>query len=114
MTTRFAQAETRSDHASMVMLLASGAHSWRGILERSNRMDYLGLIQWPAMAVTVIAAWFVSSRTKTRRGVGFWCFLASNVLWTLWGWHTDAYALIVLQVCLAAMNIRGARKNEAA
>ena len=75
-------------------------------------MDYIGLVQWPAMLVTVIAAWYVSSRTKTRRGVGFWCFLASNVLWIIWGWHTDAYALIVLQVCLAAMNIRGARNSQ--
>lgn len=46
-------------------------------------MDYLGLVQWPAMVVTVIAAWYVSSRTKTRLGVGFWCFLASNVLWIM-------------------------------
>lgn len=77
-------------------------------------MDYLDLIQWPAMAVTVIAAWYVSSRARTRRGIGFWCFLASNVLWIVWGLHTHAYALIVLQLCLAGMNIRGARKNEAA
>lgn len=76
-------------------------------------MDFLDLVQWPAMAVTVIAAWFVSARTKSRRGVGFWCFLASNVLWIVWGWHTSAYALIILQVALAAMNIRGAYKNEA-
>lgn len=76
-------------------------------------MNLIDLVQWPAMAVTVIAAWFVSARTKARRGVGFWCFLASNVLWIVWGWHTSAYALIILQVALAAMNIRGAYKNEA-
>lgn len=76
-------------------------------------MDFLDLVQWPAMAVTVIAAWFVSARSKNRRGTGFWCFLASNALWIVWGWHTSAYALIVLQVALAAMNIRGARKNDA-
>lgn len=77
-------------------------------------MDYLDLLQWPAMVVTVIAAWYVSSRARTRRGIDFWCFLASNVLWIIWGWHTHAYALIVLQLCLAGMNIRGARKDEAA
>ncbi len=76
-------------------------------------MDYVDLLQWPAMVVTVIAAWFVASKTETRRGIGFWCFLASNVLWVIWGWHTAAYALVVLQVCLAAMNIRGALKNDA-
>ena len=44
-------------------------------------VDYLDLVQWPAMAITVIAAWFTSSRIKGRRGIGFWCFLGSNVLW---------------------------------
>lgn len=76
-------------------------------------MDYIDLIQWPAMIVTVAAAWHVSSRSKSKRGVGFWCFLASNVLWIVWGWHSHAHALIVLQLCLAAMNVRGAKKNDA-
>ena len=69
-------------------------------------------LQWPAMVVTVAAAWLVASQSKTKRAIGFWAFLASNVLWIAWGWHAHAYALIVLQVCLAALNIRGARKNE--
>jgi hypothetical protein len=77
-------------------------------------MDWLDLVQWPAMAVTVLAAWLVGSNSKRRRQVGFWSFLASNVLWVLWGWHTDAYALIALQVCLAALNIRGVKKAEPA
>jgi hypothetical protein len=34
------------------------------------------------------------------------------VLWVAWGWHAAAYALIVLQVALAALNIRGAYKND--
>jgi hypothetical protein len=74
-------------------------------------MSYLDLIQWPAMLVTVVAAWFVSSTQRVRRKIGFWLFLVSNVLWTTWGIHTQAYALIVLQACLAIMNIRGERKN---
>ena len=75
-------------------------------------MDWLDLLQWPAMAVTVLAAWLVASRSARRRTVGFWAFLASNVLWVIWGWHDDAYALIVLQVALAALNIRGVLKND--
>jgi hypothetical protein len=75
-------------------------------------MDWLDLIQWPAMLVTVIAAWLVASLSKRKREVGFWCFLASNVLWVIWGWHADAYALIVLQMALAGLNIRGAWKND--
>jgi hypothetical protein len=77
-------------------------------------VDWLDLVQWPAMAVTVLAAWLVASNAKRRRQVGFWAFIVSNVLWIAWGWHTDAYALIALQVCLAALNIRGARKAEPA
>ncbi len=68
-------------------------------------------VQWPAMAITVAAAWFVASRHKRRRSIGFWLFLVSNVVWVVWGLHSHAYALIVLQVCLAAMNIRGAAKT---
>ena len=41
-------------------------------------------------------------------------FLGSNLLWVAWGWHTSAHALIVLQVALALMNIRGLRKTEQA
>ena len=36
----------------------------------------------------------------------------SNLLWCIWGWYAGAWALIVLQVCLAALNIRGVKKNH--
>ena len=75
-------------------------------------MDWIDLTQWPAMAVTVLAAWLVASQSPRRRTIGFWAFLASNVLWVLWGWHDGAYALIALQVALAALNIRGVFKND--
>ena len=74
-------------------------------------MAALDLIQWPAMVVTVVAAWYVASTQRSRRKAGFWLFLVSNVLWVIWGLHTHAYALVALQFCLAAMNIRGERKN---
>ena len=75
-------------------------------------MAMLDLIQWPAMVVTVIAAWMVGSQRKFKRNWGFWLFLLSNVLWIVWGWQDRAYALIVLQLCLAFINIRGALKNR--
>ena len=75
-------------------------------------MDYLDLLQWPAMAVTVIAAWLVASTNPHKRVVGFWCFLASNILWVAWGLHDRAYALVGLQFFLAALNGRGIYKNE--
>jgi hypothetical protein len=74
--------------------------------------QWLDLVQWPAMLVTVLAAWLVASNSKTRRNFGFWVFLGSNVLWMVWGWHAGAYALIALQVALAALNIRGVFKTE--
>ena len=64
------------------------------------------------MVVTIIGAWLVASRSKRRRTIGFWVFLASNVLWSVWGWHTRAYALIILQVFLAATNARGVYRND--
>lgn len=72
----------------------------------------LDLLQWPAMAVTLVAAWLVGSRTRRRRVVGFWCFVASNLLWVGWGWHAHAWALIALQAGLFTLNLRGVSKNE--
>jgi hypothetical protein len=75
-------------------------------------MDYVNLLQWPAMVVTVAAAWLVASRVAHKRAIGFWCFLASNVLWVVWGVHDGAWAVVVLQFFLAGLNIRGVYKNE--
>ena len=75
-------------------------------------MDYLDLLQWPAMAATVVAAWLVASRNPHKRAIGFGGFLASNALWVAWGLHDHAYALVALQFFLAATNARGVYKNE--
>lgn len=64
------------------------------------------------MLMTVASAWLVGSQSKLRRRIGFWSFLVSNVLWLVWGWNSAAWALVVLQLALAALNIRGARKNQ--
>jgi hypothetical protein len=76
-------------------------------------MDWIDLIQWPAMAVTVVAAWLIASQRKFKRNWAFWLFLLSNLLWIVWGWHDRAYALIFLQLCLGFLNIRGAMKTHA-
>lgn len=76
-------------------------------------MDYLHQLQWLAMLVTIAAAWLIGSRSKRKRQTGFWLFLVSNALWITWGWYDRAYALVVLQVALAMLNIRGAYKNDA-
>ena len=69
-------------------------------------------LQWPAMAVTLLSAWLVAAQSKIGRQWGFWLFLLSNALWICWGWYDHAYALIVLQIGLALLNIRGVAKNE--
>jgi len=35
-------------------------------------------------------------------------------MWAAWGWHDGAWALVALQVALAAMNIRGVHRTESA
>ena len=72
----------------------------------------IDLLQWPAMLVTVAAAWLVGAQSKKKRTIGFWVFLLSNVLWSVWGWSQGAYALLVLQIFLAVTNIRGVRTND--
>ncbi|WP_236695838.1 MULTISPECIES: hypothetical protein [Pseudomonas] len=74
-------------------------------------MAYLDWVQWPAMLVTVLAAWLIGSQRSGRRMIGFVCFSLSNVLWVIWGAYAEAFALIALQVCLFLMNLRGFRKN---
>lgn len=73
--------------------------------------EMLNLVQWPAMATTLLSAWLVASQAKHKRGLGFWIFILSNILWILWGWHVGAIALVIMQIGLLLLNIRGAFKN---
>lgn len=75
--------------------------------------DVIELLQWPAMAVTLYAAYLVASKKSRRRIAGFWMFILSNVLWITWGVHDQAWALIALQAGLFATNVRGIVRNEA-
>ncbi len=88
-------------------LASSRRHPCASMFDNATLLDAL---QWPAMAVTVVASWLVGSTKSPRRKLGFWIFLASNALWIAWGCHAAAWALVVLQVCLATMNIRGCAK----
>lgn len=75
-------------------------------------MQLIDSVQWVAFAASVTAAWLVASTNVRRRKVGFWVFMASNLLWIAWGLHAHAIALIALQVCLALMNLRGLSNNQ--
>jgi hypothetical protein len=76
--------------------------------------DWLAWLQWPAMAASLLAAWLVASTVARRRQTGFWVFLASNAMWIAWGWQDGAWALVALNGCLAATNVRGIVKNDKA
>lgn len=75
-------------------------------------MDWIDLLQWPAFATSVAAAWLVGSDKERFRFWGFWTFLVSNCLWVIWGVQEHAWALVGLQFCLALMNIRGLKKAD--
>jgi hypothetical protein len=72
----------------------------------------IDLLQWPAMLASLVAAWLTASPEQHKRNLGFWAYLISNVLWIVWGWHDGSYAVALLQIGLAALNIRGVYKTE--
>ena len=73
---------------------------------------FLDFLQWPAMAVTLFAAYLIGSKRAERRVFGFSMFILSNLLWIVWGVHDEAWALVALQAALMVTNIRGIFKNE--
>lgn len=75
-------------------------------------MDYLSLLQWPAMLVNILSVWLLTFQTNRMRHAGFLLSLLSNTLWVVWGWHAQAFAVIALQFALAALNVRGVRKTD--
>jgi uncharacterized membrane protein len=74
--------------------------------------EFIDFLQWPAMLVTLFAAYLIGSKRAERRVLGFSMFILSNLLWIAWGWHDEAWALIALQAALMVTNIRGIFKNE--
>ncbi len=64
------------------------------------------------MVASALAAWLVASTNESKRTWGFGVFLLSNVLWGLWGFNGKAWAVVILQVVLLGLNIRGAKKAK--
>lgn len=75
-------------------------------------MDLSALLEWPAMAISLAAAWWMGSRKPGKRIVAFGMLIVGNLMWIAWGWGEDARALIALNVGLLALNVRGIIKNE--
>lgn len=74
--------------------------------------ELIDLLQWPAMAVTLLSSYLIGSKRAGKRVLGFCTFIVSNILWIIWGWHDEAWALITLQAALMCTNIRGIVKND--
>ena len=66
------------------------------------------------MGLTIVATWLVGSTHARKRTIGFYFFLASNGLWSVWAMHASVPALLILQAVLAVFNVRGMRKTESA
>lgn len=74
--------------------------------------EFIALLDWPAMAISLLAAWVMASRKAEKRVWAFWMYLTGNIMWIAWGWGEEAWALIVLNLALMALNVRGIYKNE--
>ena len=75
---------------------------------------FFALLEWPAMAISLLAAYLMGSQKPEKRVWAFWMLLAGNVLWIAWGWGESAWALIALNAGLMMLNLRGIHKNEEA
>lgn len=64
------------------------------------------------MVINVLSVWMLTSQSKGKRHAGFLLSLLSNLLWVIWGWHVQAFAVLGLQIALATLNIHGVRKTE--
>ncbi len=74
--------------------------------------EILALLEWPAMATTLAAAWWMGSTKAKKRIVAFAMLIVGNLMWIGWGWGDEAWALIALNVGLLCLNIRAIFKNE--
>ena len=74
--------------------------------------DFVAYLEWPAMLITLAAAWWLGSKKPEKRIFAFSLLIAGNLMWIAWGWGDDAWALIALNVGLMGLNVRAIMKNE--
>ena len=74
--------------------------------------DFFAKLEWPAMAISLAAAWWMGSTKAKKRIVAFVMLILGNLLWIAWGWGEAAWALIALNVGLMMLNVRAIFKNE--
>jgi hypothetical protein len=74
--------------------------------------EFFALLEWPAMAISLAAAWWMGSTKARKRIIAFVLLIIGNLMWIAWGWGEGAWALIALNVGLMGLNIRAIMKNE--
>jgi hypothetical protein len=74
--------------------------------------EFFALLEWPAMAISLAAAYLLASQKPEKRMWAFVLLIVGNLMWVAWGWGEEAWALIALNVGLMALNVRGIFKNE--
>lgn len=74
--------------------------------------DFFAYLEWPAMVISLAAAWWLGSKKPEKRIIAFSLLIVGNLMWIAWGWGDEAWALIALNVGLMALNIRAIIKNE--
>lgn len=74
--------------------------------------NLFAMLEWPAMAVSLAAAYWMGSTKAKKRIVAFLMLILGNLMWIAWGWGEQAWALIALNVGLMALNVRAIFKNE--
>jgi hypothetical protein len=89
---------------------------WASIPEMAGvprpwHVGMLSHLQWPAMVLSVLGSWFVADVSPSLRMLGFALFLAANVAWLVWGWHTRAWALVIMQAVFTLTSLRGIWSN---
>ena len=74
--------------------------------------EFFSYLEWPAMAISLAAAYWLGSTRPKKRIVAFAMLILGNLMWIAWGWGDGAWALIALNVGLMALNVRAIIKNE--
>ncbi len=59
-------------------------------------------VDWFAMAITLIAIYFIGNQSK----LGFYLMIIGNLAWITLGYLSQSLAMIIANLLFAAMNIR--------
>ena len=64
--------------------------------------DFFALLEWPAMAISLAAAWWMGSKKANKRVVAFVMLSIGNLMWIAWGWgNRRGRSLPSISACLA-------------